>query len=336
LAATVKNADFTFVPSLFALSQNCTASTYPQMMAYKEAAHLHAIAPLETMHLVFMVLSALAFILGGTGNGLVSFITSCRKKKRVDDMWHMNMAIAGFIFTVFLPLMVVQVALGFHWYLRSFLCKITNIITSLSMFSSSFHLMAISVDHCVTTVWPAWAQNHHTFHLASLIGLGIWILAVMVSWRYHDLCSDQSLLLRESGEAANVTTRFLVGFLIPLALISIFLVTLAAKLGQKREAWSKKPLRTLLILLVIFFLCWSPYHIIAFLQTSPKASSPKTTQSLETGTVFAHGLLCFNSCFYPFFYLITRQHFVGCQRRRRISQTPVNVGSELVELGANR
>ncbi|CAM4625073.1 unnamed protein product [Lepidochelys kempii] len=312
---------------------NCTASAYPQMMAYEAAAHLHAIAPLETTHLVFMVLCTLTFILGVTGNGFIIFITRCQKKKTVNALWHLNVAIAGFIFTVFLPLMV---ALGFKWYLRSVLCKITNIITSLSMFSSSFHLTAVSADHCATTVCPVWAQNHCTVHLASLVTLSIWILAVIISWCYHGLCSDQSLLLRESGEAANIAIRFLVGFLVPLALISICLVTLAARRSQKRAAWSKKPLRTLLILHVIFFLCWSPYHIIAFLQTSPKASSPETTESLETGTIFAHGLLCFNSCFYPFFYLITRQHFVSCRRGGRICPTPVNVGSELVELGANR
>ncbi|XP_053866978.1 chemerin-like receptor 1 isoform X2 [Malaclemys terrapin pileata] len=306
------------------------------MMAYEEAAHLHVTAPLKTLHLVFMVLCTLAFILGGTGNGIIIFITSYRKKKTVNAMWHLNMAIAGFIFTVFLPLMVAQVALGFHWYLRSILCKITNIITYLSMFSSSFHLTAISADHCVTTICPVWAQNHRTVHLASLVTLGIWILAVAVSWRYHGLCSDQSLLLSESGEAANVATPFLVGFLVPLALISICLVTLAAKLGQKRVAWARERLRSFLVLNVILFLCWSPYHVIAFLQTSPKASSPETTESLETGTVFAHGLLCFNSCFYPFFYLVRRQHFVGCRRQKRICRTPVNVGSELVELEANR
>ncbi|CAM5176084.1 unnamed protein product [Eretmochelys imbricata] len=302
-------------------------------MAYEAAAHLHAIAPLEMTHLVFMVLCTLTFILGVMGNGFIIFITSCQKKKTVNALWHLNVAIAGFIFTVFLPLLV---ALGFNWYLRSVLCKITNIITSLRTFSRSFHLTAVSADHCVTTVCPMWAQNHCTVHLASLVTLSIWILAVIVSWCYHGLCSDQSLLLRESGEAANIAIWFLVGFLVPLALISICLVTLAVRRGQKRAAWSKKPLWTLLILHVIFFLCWSPYHIIAFLQTSPKASSPETTESLKTGTIFAHGLLCFNSCFYPFFYLITRQHFVSCRRGGRICPTPVIVGSELVELGANR
>ncbi|XP_067402914.1 chemerin-like receptor 1 [Emydura macquarii macquarii] len=305
-------------------------------MAYEEATRLHDKASLEMMPLALMVLCALGFLLGVTGNGFIILITGCRKKTTVNATWHLNMAIAGFIFAIFLPFTVAQLVMGFHWNLRSILCKTTNIVTSLSMFSSSFHLMAMSADHCMSTVFPMWAQNYRTVHLASLVTLGIWILAVMASWRYHGLCSDQSLLLRESGEATNVGTRFLVGFLVPLALISLCLVTLAAKLGRNREAWSKRPRQTLLVLHIIFFLCWFPYHVVTFLQTLPKASSPETTESLESGTIFAHALLCFSCCFYPFFYLIKQQHFVGCRRQRQNCQTPVNVGSELIELGENR
>ncbi|KAG6923147.1 chemerin chemokine-like receptor 1 [Chelydra serpentina] len=192
------------------------------------------------------------------------------------------------------------------------------------MFSSSFHLTAISADHCVTTVCPAWAQNHCTLHRASLVTLGIWILAVTVSWCYHGLCSDQSLLLRENGEAASVATQFLVGFLVPLALISICLATLAAKLGQKRTAWSKEPLRTLLVLHVIFFLCWSPYHVIAFLQTSPKIGS----SIVNAGIAFACVLTYFSSCLNPIFYLTMEEEFQRYRQRARNPQTTDNSGLE--------
>ncbi|XP_074837587.1 chemerin-like receptor 1 [Carettochelys insculpta] len=285
-------------------------------MTLEEATHLHGVAPLEMKHLALIVLCTVALLLGVSGNGFIIFITSCQTKKTVDAVGHLNMAIAGFIFTVFLPLMVAQVALGVGWYLRNFLCRITNIITSLSMFSSSFLLTAISLDRCLSTTCPSWAQNHRTVHLASLVTLGVWILAVMGTWHYHGLCSNWSIFLMESGEAANVATRFLIGFLAPLALISICLVLLAAKWGQNQAAWCTKPLQTLLALHVIFFCCWFPYHVIAFLQVSPSASSPETTQTVETGAIFAHGLLCFNSCFYPFFCLLTQEHFAGCWRWR--------------------
>ncbi|XP_067401802.1 chemerin-like receptor 1 [Emydura macquarii macquarii] len=201
-----------------------TACTYHQVTANEEAAHLPGVALLETMNLAPMMLCAPGFLLGVMGNGLTILITGWWKKKTVNATWHLNMAIAAFIFAIFLPIMVAQLAMGFHWYLRSVLCKITNIVTALSTFSSSFHLTAMSTDRCISTVFPVWVQNHRTVHLASLIALGIWILAVMASWHYHGLCSDQSLFLRERGEAANVGTRFLVGFLAPLALISLCLV----------------------------------------------------------------------------------------------------------------
>ncbi|XP_075764349.1 formyl peptide receptor-related sequence 6-like [Pelodiscus sinensis] len=282
-----------------------------------------------------MGLCSLAFLMGVTGNGFIIFTTGCRKKKTVDGMCHLNLATSGFIFTAFLPLTVAQLAMGLHWYLRSFLCKIINIITTLSMFSRCFHLTAISTDHCLTTLCPVWAQNHRTVHLASLVMLGTWILSVIVTWRYHGLCSDQSLLLRETGDAVNVAARFLIGFLLPLALNTICLIILAAKRGQNQVAQAEKPLRTLLVLNACFFLCWFPYHVIAFLDISPRASPPDATASLDTGAIFAHSLLCFHSCFYPLFYLSTRQHFAGCWGRRRSCQTPANAGAEPAESAAD-
>uniref|UniRef100_A0A8C3T0S3 G-protein coupled receptors family 1 profile domain-containing protein n=1 Tax=Chelydra serpentina TaxID=8475 RepID=A0A8C3T0S3_CHESE len=289
-------------------------------MAYEEAAHLHAIAPLETLSLVFMVLCTLAFIVGVTGNGVIIFITSCQKKKTVDAMWHMNMAIAGFIFSIFLPLMVAQVALGLHWYLRS-AKTLSNTVTCLHMFSSAFLLTALSVDRCILVARPEWAWNHRTPLLAFRIVMGIWALSVGFSLRYGDLwesllspaSTGTNVPFDEWRVQAAVQIQFLVGFLIPLALILIptFYIVVAAKLRGNRLIQSTKPLKILCGLIPTFFLCWLPYHVFSFLLISPKYPLP----FLVTESNFACVLSYFNSCLNPVFYLTMEEEFLKYWQR---------------------
>ncbi|GLD71981.1 chemokine-like receptor 1 [Lates japonicus] len=71
-------------------------------------------------------------------------------------------------FTAFLPFFTVtSEALDFHWPFGNIMCKLNSTETYLNMFASVYILVVISVDRCVSVVWPVWAQNHRNVHMAS-------------------------------------------------------------------------------------------------------------------------------------------------------------------------
>nr|XP_006129929.1 chemokine-like receptor 1 [Pelodiscus sinensis] len=260
----------------------------------------------DMMHLVFLMVYGLAFLLGVVGNGCIIFLTGFQGKKTVPDLWFLNLAIADFIFSSFLPFRVLPRALDSQWPLGNFLRKLTIIVTSLNMFAKVFLLTLMNAEHCISVACPGrpWARSSP--RLASVAILVVWLLALAFSLRYQDLWESMSsssawkvasgglhhvpeslpLTERSMGSAA---THFLAGFLIPLALVVTCYVLLAATLRRSHFSPSEKPHSVLLVLMLTFFLCWLPYHIFNFLQVSGGALPAEIKTSLDIGILFAYG-----------------------------------------------
>ncbi|NXX72622.1 CML1 protein, partial [Spizella passerina] len=138
----------------------------------------------KAMHILSMVVYSIACLLGVSGNGLVIWIAGFKMKKTVNSIWFLNLAIADFIFTFFLPLSIAYTALGFHWPFGKLLCKLNSTMAFLNMFASVFLLTVISMDRCVSVAFPIWSHNHRSPELAARIALGTWGLAVLLSSPY--------------------------------------------------------------------------------------------------------------------------------------------------------
>ncbi|XP_037739073.1 C3a anaphylatoxin chemotactic receptor-like [Chelonia mydas] len=282
---------------------------------------------------LFVVMCAMAFLAGVPLNGYVLFIAGCRVERTASTVWFWNRAMTDFIFIVFLPLRFISIfILDLDW-----AKSLSNTVSSFHMFSSAFLLTALSVDRCILVARPEWAWNHRTPQLAFLMVLGIWALSLGFSLRYGDLLeflfsrsrTSMNFHPDEGRVKAAVTIQFLVGFLIPLALILIptFYIVLAAKMRRNRLVQSTKPLKILLGLIATFFLCWLPYHVFSFLLILAKHPLP----ILDTESAFACVLTYFSSCFNPVLYLTMEEEFLRYWKRGHNSQTTDNSGLELAE-----
>ncbi|XP_007054013.3 C3a anaphylatoxin chemotactic receptor [Chelonia mydas] len=280
--------------------------------------------------IVCLVLSGMAFLAGVSLNSYILFIAGCRVERTASTMWFLNQAVADLIFIIFLPLRFTSnFILDLNW-----AKSMSSTVTSLHMFSSTFFLTALSVDRCILVARPEWAWNHRTPQLAFGVVLGTWALSLGFSLRYGDLwefllspaSTSMNFRLEEERVKATVVIQFLVGFLIPLALILIpnFYIVLAAKLRRNKLIQSTKPLKILLGLIPTFFLCWLPYHVFSFLLISAKYPLPL----LDMGSAFACVLTYFSSCLNPIFYLTVEEEFLRYRQCARNTQTTDNSGPE--------
>ncbi|KAG6922449.1 chemerin chemokine-like receptor 1 [Chelydra serpentina] len=268
---------------------------------------------MEFLPVLFLMLRGMAFLAGVMLNGYILFVAGCRVETTATAVWFWNRALTDFIFIVFLLLR----------------------FTSFHMFSSAFLLTALSLDRCILVARPEWVRNHRTPRLAFIMVLGTWALSLGFSLRYGDLweslnspaSTSMPFRLDEGRLKAAVAIQFLVGFLIPLALILIptFYVVLAAKLRRNRLIQSTKPLKILLGLVPSFFLCWLPYHFLLFSFISAKYPLPL----LNIGSSVACVLTYFSSWVNPIFYLTMDEEFLTYFQRARNPQTTDNSGPEL-------
>ncbi|KAG7269047.1 hypothetical protein CRUP_003668 [Coryphaenoides rupestris] len=118
---------------------------------------------LSTMNRAMVGVYCAVALVGIVGNGLVIYVTAFRMKRTVNSIWFLNLAVADFLFTSFLILIIVSLSQGYHWPFGEIMCKLRAILTG----SNIYFLTAISVDRCLCTWVVVWSQNHRTVRSAS-------------------------------------------------------------------------------------------------------------------------------------------------------------------------
>ncbi|XP_078511611.1 chemerin-like receptor 1 [Lissotriton helveticus] len=271
-----------------------------------------------------------AFFLGVTGNGLVIWITGFKMKRTVNTVWFLNLAIADFIFTFFLPLSITYIALGFHWPFGKFMCKLNSTVAFLNMFASIFFLMVISIDRCISVIRPVWSQNHRTPRLAIFIALAVWAASLIVSLPYFIFRT--TVLKKENATdiicynefwyddtetyavgirrySAVIWARFVIGFFLPFSVIVICYITIAIRLSRNRLATSSKPFKIIVAVIVCFCICWFPYHVFSFLELAVHAQGDCPGNLQDIGVPITTSLAFINSCVNPILYVFVGRDF---------------------------
>uniref|UniRef100_A0A3B4U720 Formyl peptide receptor 1 n=1 Tax=Seriola dumerili TaxID=41447 RepID=A0A3B4U720_SERDU len=256
---------------------------------------------MEKIHIMSVVVYCLAFVLGVLGNGVVIWVTGFKMKKTVNTVWFLNLAVADFLFTAFLPLTVTYTAMDFHWPFGNFMCRVNSTLTFLNMFASVYILVVISVDRCVSVVWPVWAQNHRNIRRASYVSLGVWLLALILSAPYF----------------AMAITNFLLGFVVPFTVIVSCYTVIIHRLRRNCTLASKssRPFKIIAAVITTFFLCWTPFHIMRLLELHHHTRSKTSGYVLSIGLPITTSLIFFNSCLNPLLYVFMGQDFKDLVRK---------------------
>ncbi|XP_049440597.1 chemerin-like receptor 1 [Epinephelus fuscoguttatus] len=304
----------------------------------------------KSLHSMSLVVYCLAFVLGVPGNGVVICVTGFKMKKTVNTVWFLNLAVADFLFTAFLPLSVAYLALDFHWPFGKFMCKLHGTVSSLNMFASVYILVVISVDRCVSVVWPVWAQNHRNVQKASFVSLGVWILALILSAPYFifrdtgsSMYDDDTInclynfafsddyetpsvnQLRQFRHQAMIISHFLLGFVVPFTVIVSCYAVIIHRIRRNHTlaSQSSRPFKVIAAVITTFFLCWTPYHIMALIEAvkyMPNHTSETLDHVIVIGTPFVKSLAFLNSCLNPLLYV-----FMGRDFKDRVHKSILNV-----------
>ncbi|CAN9513982.1 unnamed protein product [Ophioblennius macclurei] len=291
------------------------------------------------LHIMSLVIYGLVLVLGVLGNGIVIWVTGFKMKKSVNTIWFLNLAVADFLFTAFLPLTIAYTAMNFHWPFGTFMCKLASTITSLNIYASVYILVVISVDRCVSVVWPVWAQNHRNVRKASFVSLGVWVLALILSipsFAFRGTASspyDENTIhcfnhfgldiddvtfsvvqLRQFRQQAMTITRFILGFVVPFTVIVSCYAVIIHRLRRNRTlaSQSKRTFKIIAAIIIIFFLCWAPFHILVLIELanfSAVAQNKTLVFVITVGTPIATGLVSLNSCLNPLLYVFMGQDF---------------------------
>ncbi|XP_022057921.2 chemerin-like receptor 1 [Acanthochromis polyacanthus] len=265
-----------------------------------------------------LVLYCLIFIMGTLGNGLVIYVTGFRMKRTVNSVWFLNLALADFLFTVFLVFTIVSHSRGNQWDFGTFMCKLNNFVSLVNMFASVFLLTAISLDRCLSIWVVVWAHNRRTVFKAQLTCVIIWVAAMICStpnasfrsiWQNNGstMCVYPSTMTYEQ-KWIIYTFRCVVGFVIPFLVILTSYVAIAVRANRLQRNRKPKSRRIIYAVILAFFICWLPFHVISFIEL--KSSNEELWNVVRIGAPLAGCLAFLNSCLNPILYVFMCDEFL--------------------------
>uniref|UniRef100_A0AAZ1XQ40 G-protein coupled receptors family 1 profile domain-containing protein n=1 Tax=Oreochromis aureus TaxID=47969 RepID=A0AAZ1XQ40_OREAU len=242
----------------------------------------------HSLNIMSAIFLSLAFVLGVLGNGVVIWVAGFKMKKTVNAVWFLNLAVADFFFCAFLPI-AVPYLLQSHWPFGQVMCKLTTALRSLNISVSVWILVVISVDRCVSVVWPVWAHNHRNVRKASYVSLCVWMVNLIYSIGFFFFIETKEM---------NDTKAKIICF------------------NKRSSTLARKSSHTLKIItaiIITFFLCWAPIRIMDLILLEKHRS---TTTSGTLVYVLAIGiplarsppiiplLLAYNCVFFPVVFLV--------------------------------
>uniref|UniRef100_A0A8C4URI1 G-protein coupled receptors family 1 profile domain-containing protein n=1 Tax=Falco tinnunculus TaxID=100819 RepID=A0A8C4URI1_FALTI len=271
-----------------------------------------------------LALYALIFLLGVLGNGAVIWVTGFELRRTVNGVWFLNLSVADLLCCLALPFLALPLARDHHWPLGHFACKLLPSLTVLNMFASVLLLMAISADRCAMVTRPVWCQNHRTLTLARGACAAAWFLAALLTLpsfifrtTRSDAFSEKTTCVldytavgrhQQVTELVTAVTRFVCGFLVPFVVITACYGLLLARVHSKGFARSRKAIKLILVVIISFFVCWLPYHVVGLILASSTPRSALFKGAQEADPVVA-GVAYINSCVNPIIYVVMGQGF---------------------------
>ncbi|XP_004479323.2 atypical chemokine receptor 2 [Dasypus novemcinctus] len=243
-------------------------------------------------------------------------------RRRVAEVYLLNLAVSNLLFVVTLPFWGVSMA--WHWVFGSVLCKLVSTLYTINFYSGIFFISCLSLDQYLEIVhaWPC--HRHRTRAKTLLLVLGVWAAALAVSvpdmvfvrtheapkgvWHCHADFGGH-------GAAWKLFLRFqqnLLGFLLPFLAMVIFYARIGCVLRRLRPPGRGRALRVAAGLVLAFFALWGPYNLTLLLHSLLDLQvfgDCEASRRLDYALQVTESVAFLHCCFSPVLYAFSSRRF---------------------------
>ncbi|XP_027726500.1 relaxin-3 receptor 2 [Vombatus ursinus] len=279
-------------------------------------------------YLALRIIVALVFglvgVIGLLGNLAVLWVLGgCNRRAShpTTDTFIFSLALADLGLALTFPFWAAEYALDFHWPFGGILCKVVLAGTVLSIYASVFLTTALSI----VRYWMVAVAVGPGTCLSSSQAFGI----SLVAWVAAAAAAVPTAIFGVKGEVGGVQLcllrfpsirwlgayhlqKVMLAFVMPLSVIAVsYLMLLAFLRRQQLRQRDRVVARSIRIIIVSFFLCWFPNHVVIFWGVLVKFDIvpwDSTYYALYTYVFpFTVCLARSNSCLNPVIYCFLRQ-----------------------------
>ncbi|NXX94170.1 CLTR2 protein, partial [Centropus bengalensis] len=262
------------------------------------------------------------FFLGAIGNGLSIYVFFQSSQKRTSaNIYMQNLAVSDLMFVSTLPFRAAYFMMGSHWIFGDIFCRIMTYTFYVNMYCSIYFLTVLSMVRFIAIVYPFKHWKVTTMKYARIICAAIWLFVLAASspllnnpgYSHHAKCLD---LHPSSTPRLLMMNNFvlIVGFTLPFCTILVCYVfvvkaLLKSRTPQCKNAFCrKKALSTIIITLILFLLCFLPYHVLRTVYLT-RDTCTQANVPVHKALVVAFCLASMNSCLDPVLYYFAAENF---------------------------
>ncbi|KAM6968162.1 uncharacterized protein FYW47_006871 [Aplochiton taeniatus] len=267
-------------------------------------------------------LYSLVFILGFLGNALVvCVLVKYRRHANMTDVCLLNLAVADLLFVLSLPFMASITSLG-RWIFGDFLCRLTSGLYILGFYGSIFSLVTMTLDRYVVVVHgQTKAAYRHSAKTCVAVTMLVWLFSLLASLpnlAFHQTSNETTECLRYPQDTYwrqfTLLEMNVLGLLLPLLVMVACYSRIIPVLLNMRTSKKHRAVRLLLLLILVFFLFWTPYNVaLLFYVLQMRGHFPRdcgVSHKIKLAVRVTH-VISFTHCsLNPIMYAFTGQKFV--------------------------
>ncbi|XP_006893108.1 PREDICTED: chemokine XC receptor 1 [Elephantulus edwardii] len=266
---------------------------------------------------VTTILYSLVLLFGLVGNGLVLWVLiKYERLESLTNVFILNLCLSDLVFTCLLPVWIMPYYVD--WVLGDILCKLLNLLFSISLYSSIIILTVMTIHRYLSVVSPLSTLRVHTLRCRVLVTWAIWAASLLSSipdGLFHQVHNEKCDYSELKWHLISVYQHNIF-FLLSMGIIFFCYVEILRTLFRTRSKRHRRTARLIFTIVMVYFLSWAPYNLILFLQTLLKLSiiqSCEVSQQLEYAMGIFRKLAFSHCCFNPVLYV-----FVGVKFRTHL------------------
>ncbi|NXU55698.1 CLTR2 protein, partial [Turnix velox] len=273
---------------------------------------------------IYPIMYIFIFFLGAVGNSLsiYVFLQPSQRKTSV-NIYMQNLAVSDLMFVSTLPFRATYFLLGSRWVFGDFFCRMMTYALYMNMYCSIYFLTMLSVLRFIAIVYPFKNWKVTNMKYAKIICAAIWVFVLAAA---SPLLSQKVAGYRDPGKCLDLHPSnahellmmnnfvLIVGFFLPFCTIIVcYIVAIKALLKSRtsrcrKSVCHKKALSTIIITLILFLICFLPYHVLRTVHLVHSSCSPENLP-LHKALVVSLCLAAMNSCLDPVLYYFAAENF---------------------------
>ncbi|XP_042316044.1 P2Y purinoceptor 14 [Sceloporus undulatus] len=271
----------------------------------------------------------LIFIGGILLNGVAAWVFLHIPSKTSFIVYLKNIVVADLIMSLTFPFKIFADSEIGPWQLNTVVCRFSAVIFYLNMYMSITLFGLIGFDRCYKVVKPQFLTSAHTVRCSRIVCVAMWALHMLISLpnsiltnktptKDNSKCVDlKSTLGVQWHQASNYTCLAI--FWIVFLLLIFFYSSIARKIYFSHRKFKKnsklsrkKTNRNICTIMLVFIICFVPYHIGRIPYTLSQASSQNRCEEQKVLFYIKELTLLLsaaNVCLDPIIYVFLCQPF---------------------------